>query len=229
MEEQVRIAPRLVGGHVALDLVNTVAPRLPADAASADTVDFLLTPGALLHWARRVELITSVEADGVAAAWTAAPESAVKALRAAVDVREATYAVLMAALGVPGAASDGAASDGATAELERLVLRWTAATARSVLRLGDGSGPPAVLSVGGPEALLIADRLAFAAVDLVRTADLTQLRVCPLPEGGCGWLFLDRSRNRSRRWCAMEDCGTQAKSRRLTNRRRSARATATTR
>jgi hypothetical protein len=98
-----------------------------------------------------------------------------------------------------------------------------------VLRLGDGSGPPALLSVGGPEEPLIADRLAFAAVDLVRTADLTQLRACPLPEGGCGWLFLDLSRNRSRRWCAMEDCGTQAKSRRLTDRRRSTRATTTTR
>ena len=224
MEEQVAAEPRLVGGHVALDLVNTVAPRLPADAGSADAVDYVSTPAALLHWARRVELITSAEADGVAAAWTAAPGSAVQALRAVVDVREATYAVLMAALGAPGAASDGAA-----AELERLMLRWTAATARSVLRLGDGSGPPAVLSVAGPEALLIADRLAFAAVDLVRTADLTQLRACPVAEGGCGWLFLDRSRNRSRRWCAMEDCGTHAKSRRLTDRRRSTRATATAR
>ncbi|MBK8900012.1 MAG: ABATE domain-containing protein [Anaerolineaceae bacterium] len=28
---------------------------------------------------------------------------------------------------------------------------------------------------------------------------------------GCGWLFLDTSRNRSRRWCSMETCGNRAK------------------
>jgi predicted RNA-binding Zn ribbon-like protein len=80
-----------------------------------------------------------------------------------------------------------------------------------------------VLEVGSPGALLIPDRLAHAAVDLVRTANLAQLRACPVAEGGCGWLFLDRSRNHSRRWCTMDDCGTHAKSRRLTSRRRTAR------
>jgi predicted RNA-binding Zn ribbon-like protein len=58
----------------------------------------------------------------------------------------------------------------------------------------------------------------------VRTVDLDRVRVCPLDEGGCGWVFLDRSRNGSRRWCAMADCGTQAKSRRLTARRRATRS-----
>lgn len=238
--------PRLVGGHVALDLINTVAPRLPGATASAGATDWLDTAAELLRWANRVDLITQVEADAVEAAWADLPASAGQALHAALDVREATYAVLMAALGVPRAATEGAA-----AELERLVLRWSAAMARSVLRLGGvgganpvgpgvarvgaagsngagaahASGPPAILWAGSPGAMLIPDRLAHAAVDLVRTADLAQLRICPVDEGGCGWLFLDRSRNRSRRWCAMEDCGTLAKSRRLTTRRRSARAT----
>jgi len=36
--------------------------------------------------------------------------------------------------------------------------------------------------------------------------------VCP--GEGCGWLFFDTSKNRSRRWCAMEDCGNRAKARR---------------
>ena len=46
--------PRLVGGHVALDLVNTVAPRLPG---STRHVDYLDTPRDLLAWARRVRLV----------------------------------------------------------------------------------------------------------------------------------------------------------------------------
>ena len=45
----------------------------------------------------------------------------------------------------------------------------------------------------------------------------------PPEAGGCGWLFLDQSRNGSRRWCRMADCGSTAKARRLTERRRAAR------
>ncbi|MFG1928500.1 CGNR zinc finger domain-containing protein [Cryptosporangium sp. NPDC048952] len=30
----------------------------------------------------------------------------------------------------------------------------------------------------------------------------------------CGWLFLDNSRNASRRWCEMDDCGNRARGRR---------------
>jgi predicted RNA-binding Zn ribbon-like protein len=40
---------------------------------------------------------------------------------------------------------------------------------------------------------------------------------------GCSWLFLDTSRNRSRRWCSMEDCGNRAKARRHYERRQKAR------
>ncbi|MEV4087683.1 CGNR zinc finger domain-containing protein [Nonomuraea fuscirosea] len=71
--------------------------------------------------------------------------------------------------------------------------------------------------------MLIPDRAAEAALDVLRTADLTRVRRCPTHEGGCGWLFLDQSRNGSRRWCRMADCGNTAKARRLTERRRAAR------
>jgi len=204
--------PRIVGGNVALDLINTVAPR----PATAEAIDWLDSPAALLHWACRVGLVTDAEAEGVSSAWAAEPASAVQAWHAAVGLREALYAVLTASLGSSEPA-DGVAA------LEQLALRWSAATARSSLRLGGPGEPPAVLTAG-IGAQLIPDRLAYAAVDLARTADPSQLRACPVAEGGCGWLFLDRSRNRSRRWCAMEDCGTQAKSRRLTTRRRMSRA-----
>jgi predicted RNA-binding Zn ribbon-like protein len=126
----------------------------------------------------------------------------------------------MAAFGRTEAATPGAAD-----ELERLNLRLAAASARSGLVLGGPTGPAVRLAVGMTPGLMIADRLAQAAVDLLRNVDLNQVRICPVPEGGCGWLFLDRSRNGSRRWCAMADCGAQAKARRLTERRRADRVT----
>jgi len=47
---------------------------------------------------------------------------------------------------------------------------------------------------------------------------LARVREC----GGtaCNWLFLDESRNRSRRWCSMESCGNRAKARRHYHRSR---------
>ena len=133
------------------------------------------------------------------------------------DVREATYTVLAAALddrlGPPGQA------------LEQLTRAWVEATARSRLVGPDGGQDTGVarLRVGGAPARMIPDRLAVAAAELVQHVDIERLRSCPLDEGGCGWLFVDESRNGSRRWCSMDDCGAHAKSRRLTAKRRDAR------
>jgi predicted RNA-binding Zn ribbon-like protein len=40
------------------------------------------------------------------------------------------------------------------------------------------------------------------------------------PHGGCAWFFLDASKNASRRWCSMQDCGAKVKSRRQYQRRK---------
>jgi predicted RNA-binding Zn ribbon-like protein len=55
--------------------------------------------------------------------------------------------------------------------------------------------------------------IVCSAAALLTSPELERLRRC----GGedCGWLFLDQSRNRSRRWCTMEDCGNLAKVRRF--------------
>jgi predicted RNA-binding Zn ribbon-like protein len=211
--------PRLVGGHVALDLVNSVAPRLP-DGGPAE--EYLPTPAALLHWARRTGVLTAAEAAEAEAAWVASPGTAERDLRAVVEIREATYQVLLAATGTRAHPVDAA--------LDRLLLRWNAALARGGLVLGGvrsapGDGPAARIEVGRLAEWRLPDRLVDACVDLLRTMDVRQLGTCPLPDGGCGWLFLDQSRNHSRRWCTMEDCGAHAKARRLNERRRRRSAT----
>lgn len=275
--------PRIVGGHLALDLVNTVAPRVPG---GSEHHEYLPGPAALLAWAERAGVAGAEEARAVAAAWSAVPSSAAQAWHAALEIRESVYTVLAAGLpaaGTPGIGAQGvgvpaagipaagvpaesspeaapgshpSAESEVVAALERLGLRWAGAAARSALVPGSASlvpegalpvpntaplvpnaAPPAPeaapgrvvrLLVGTSPALLVPDRLAHAAVEFLSTADLRRLRVCPLAEGGCGWLFLDHSRNGSRRWCAMADCGSQAKARRLTERRRARRATGVT-
>ncbi|GAA1540422.1 CGNR zinc finger domain-containing protein [Kribbella lupini] len=206
---------RIVGGHLTLDLVNTVAPRRPA---VADRHEYLAEPADLLEWAQRIELIDVAEAAAVEAAWSAAPGSGQQALRATLEVREASYALLAHRLGVSEAALDPSVAVG------NLNLHWAAASARSALVL---DGATVRLDVGITPAQVIPDRLARIAVDFLTTADTSRLKECPVEEGGCGFLFLDHSRNGTRRWCAMADCGSTAKARRLTASRR-ARATGQT-
>jgi predicted RNA-binding Zn ribbon-like protein len=57
--------------------------------------------------------------------------------------------------------------------------------------------------------------LAVSALDLLRHGPLDRLKACE----DCPWLFLDTSRNRSRRWCSMEDCGSRRKMKRYRARR----------
>ena len=48
-----------------------------------------------------------------------------------------------------------------------------------------------------------------SAADLVTSPDAARIRECGAPD--CNWLFLDRSRNRGRRWCSMDACGNRVK------------------
>ena len=64
--------------------------------------------------------------------------------------------------------------------------------------------------------------LARSAADLLISDQRDRVHQCA--SGDCDWLFLDTSRNRSRRWCAMAECGNRAKARRNYARKKQARA-----
>jgi predicted RNA-binding Zn ribbon-like protein len=46
--------------------------------------------------------------------------------------------------------------------------------------------------------------LARSAAELLTSEQLSRVRVCASET--CGWLFIDTSKNRTRRWCSMSDC-----------------------
>ena len=54
--------------------------------------------------------------------------------------------------------------------------------------------------------------VVWSAARLLTSSDLKLLRECANPD--CGWLFVDRSRRKNRRWCEMRECGNRAKARR---------------
>jgi predicted RNA-binding Zn ribbon-like protein len=218
----------LVGGHPAIDLVNTLERGAPLDGEPP--YDFLSDASALLRWTVRAGLISDAEANRVGRAWRDDPAAAHAGLAAVRDIREGLHLAMLAAIppahgGTPS--NPGSPTEGepiaAGAALVGLHERWSAAAARATLMLDKGDPPRVRLVYGTVPAMLVPDRIAEATLDVLLTADLTRVRRCPVAEGGCGWLFLDQSRNGSRRWCRMADCGTTAKARRLTERRRAAR------
>jgi predicted RNA-binding Zn ribbon-like protein len=58
--------------------------------------------------------------------------------------------------------------------------------------------------------------VAWSLATLLTSPDRDRVKVCDGPD--CGWMFVDASRNRSRRWCDMSDRGDRAKVRRYRRR-----------
>ncbi len=69
---------------------------------------------------------------------------------------------------------------------------------------------------GGSAANGVDRATAHSALRLIAAPESERMKIC----GNCGWLFLDRSKNRSRVWCDMTVCGNRAKASRHYRRRR---------
>jgi len=202
----VKTAPifELSGGHPALDLTNTVDNR-PA-ARRRELLNSCLD---LIAWSRQTGLLSPAPAEKLSRRARRTPARARAVLRQVALLRECLYETLSAgAAGRP-------APPGALATLNTLL---PAALRRSRLVRTDGdfrwefSGSPVEF-----DHLLWA--VGRAVADFLTSDDLSRVRECAA--GDCGWLFLDHSRNRSRRWCNMRVCGNRDKVRRFRRRIRS--------
>jgi predicted RNA-binding Zn ribbon-like protein len=197
--EQARQAPptfELSGGALCLDFANTWADRGQPDT------DKLRGYPDLIAFARQAGLLTAGEAARLAGRAEQDPEAAAAALALGRSLRETLYRTLSAIA---------ASRAPAAADLERLNAALPEALSR--LRL-ERRGSEFVWAWATPEDPLEAPLwpILRSAAELLTSAERQRVREC----GGstCSWLFVDRSRNRSRRWCSMETCGNRAKARR---------------
>jgi len=194
------VRPELIGGHVALDLVNTVAWRL----APARVTDRLTDADALLRWVVSTGMLPD---EQNAAATSGATSGAV--LERIRRLRESAYRLLRPiALGSPVEEAD----------VEKVHRTVTRALARA--RVGAVVPWRWEADVRGPDDLPTA--LTLEVWRLLQFEDLTRLRECR--DRDCGWLFLDRTRNASRTWCSSADCGNRKRARRHYQRLRSSAA-----
>jgi predicted RNA-binding Zn ribbon-like protein len=201
----------LAGGALCLDFTNTASGR-----ASVLHLEHLHRFEHLLAWARHAGAIDDAAFRTFAAAVERAPAAAIRAVRAARQLREALYAIFHAiARGAPPPAAPLATLNRALKPALAVAV-LAPAPDRSGRRLAwqcaDGTARP--------------ERLLWpvlrSATELLTGPGLERIKICP--GHGCGWLFLDRTRNGRRRWCEMEVCGSRAKMRRYHQRRRLASA-----
>jgi predicted RNA-binding Zn ribbon-like protein len=198
----------LCGGHPALDFVNSLDDRFDP----AGSRELLTDYGALLRFAGETGLLNLPQARGLARAVNGA--AATRVLRSARELREALAAVLYAAAEqrVPAAA-----------EIEMLERRFhEAERPRHLQWLTADSGihgslqwqwrGEQVKAAGFPVWLI-----AQAASQLMLSDAIGRVRACEADS--CRWLFLDTSKNHTRRWCNMRICGNRAKARRFQERR----------
>ncbi|MGH9382831.1 MAG: CGNR zinc finger domain-containing protein [Vicinamibacterales bacterium] len=181
----------------ALAFVNTLSAR-PTAAPSERLVSY----EALVDWAREEKLIAPAVSKRLSALARRHPQQAAAALARALELREAVYGVVAAldAKRTPAAAAlDTISRD----------LAWAYSTGRLVLHA------EALHWVSGSQDDLnrVLWEVARTVGRLVTSPGLAKVRLCAA--GDCGWLFLDDTKNRSRRWCDMKICGNREKLRRF--------------
>jgi predicted RNA-binding Zn ribbon-like protein len=198
---------RLDGGHPALDYMNTLGG--PLDGPPAPHDEYLRGYEDLAVFARRVALIDEPTCERLLRRARRNPDQADSVVRGAFELRSLVDAVFrpLAHEREPSARLLARLADAERAALEHAVLDRRGDCYRWAWRAGGALEAPLWL-------------VTDAAVDLLRRGPLERLSFCH----GCRWLYLDESKNGSRRWCSMAECGTATKKRRYVERRRARRA-----
>ena len=202
---------RFRGGVPCLEFVNTLAWRL-----TDRPVEYLGSYEDLLAWGRQAGLLAPDETEALSGRAATHPEEARGTLSRAVALREAVHRVLSAAIaGEPQDESDLSALN---RELSRALSRLRVVPAASDVYVWawdrggeDGGGPPLERPLWP---------VVRSAAELLTSPKLGRVKVCG--GEGCGWIFLDESRNASRRWCESRDCGNRERVRQYLARKKRA-------
>ena len=189
----------IVAGHLALDFANTVD-----DPYGPGRVDYLATYPLTLVWSSRVGLLTDDRAERLDEIATQRPEAAATALASIHRLRgivESTFTDLI--------------TEPESVERHWAALRPYVVEATRRVELGRTATAYDLTWPDSDDLDVVVWPLAHSALDLLRSPQLGRLKRC----AACPWLFLDGSKNGSRRWCTMNICGTDEKIRRYVSRR----------
>jgi predicted RNA-binding Zn ribbon-like protein len=193
----------LSGGCLCLDFVNTVENR-----ASGAPQELLTSYGDLVAWGQQAHVVMDEEAQRLLEEEQRRPKEASQVLVQAITVREVMFRIFSQV-----------AEDASPVQSDLLILNNVLSKVMVQARLvpeADGF----IWGWVNEEGVL--DRVLWpvvrSAADVLTSEELHEVRVCAASD--CSWLFLDTSKNQSRRWCNMKSCGNRAKARRHNERKK---------
>jgi len=193
----------LIGSELAFDFANTCTGR-----GGSHYVEHLRTPEHVVLWSRHAKVLTPADGELVARRIAEDPALGADLLRRAVALREVIYRIGAAVAhgGTP-----------AEADTDALAATHAACVARARLAPFGGNFVWQFRAADGiAEAIL--GPVTLSALTLLAQADVGRIKQCSGDH--CGWLFFDTTKNKRRRWCEMEVCGSRAKVRRYRARQR---------
>jgi len=187
-----------IGGHRALDLLNAIEWRLDPRQR---TDDLSVYPH-VLAWADGAGLVTADERTALDQLARSDPRAAERELAAFRSLRETAYAALV---------------ERDPAAVDRLVAAHREVLDRSGLAYAEGhwQWTESELALSTPR-----DRATRAVVDLLTSPEVAALHQCE--DEACGWVYLDTSPRRNRRWCIAADCGNRNRARAFYARKKAA-------
>lgn len=203
--EEVNEAPRFswIGGALCLDFANTVGNH-----RSLDPAEKLKHFADLIRWCEDAGILQPAASRDMLRRGSVQPGAASRLLKIAIDFREALYRIFVAT-----------SLKRSPEEGDLKVLNEILAQAPMILEVRRQNHSFSCVRTSSmlDEAKLLGP-IAWSAAELLTSEKLSSTRECVSET--CGWLFLDLSKNHSRRWCAMDDCGSRAKAKRYYERKK---------
>jgi predicted RNA-binding Zn ribbon-like protein len=199
---------QLFAGELCLDFINTLDNR-PVPERRQELVPTYLD---LLDWSRQAGSVSPAHHAALRREAESHPKDAAAVRVLAIELRECLYRIMSAiARHRRALAGDLRTLNGFLAQsLSNLELH----PAHSGYRLDWPPNSTQLDSVLWP--------IARSASNLLTGDDLKYVRECGV--GACRWLFVDRSKNHSRRWCDMKTCGNRMKARKFYRRQAATKA-----
>jgi predicted RNA-binding Zn ribbon-like protein len=204
--EFIKTFPKKLGlkfGPLCIDFTNTVFWRL-----HEEPIEGFKDYSIFLKWGCLIGLLTEPDATHLMQQAEKYPEKASTVLRRVINLREALYRIIVETINVNS--PDPGDLDILNSEISEMLQRTELIQLKGKFEWG--------WEVGENELDQMLWPILISASEMLTTSNLDRIGIC---EGdGCGWLFYDQSRNRSRKWCDMGDCGNRAKARRFYQRKR---------
>jgi predicted RNA-binding Zn ribbon-like protein len=195
---------QFVGGALCLDFCNSVGGK-----RGVRTREYLNSYLDFLSWCDQAGLIENSPSKALLRKAARQPAEAAVALSRAITLREAIYRIFLAVAEQEQPAGRDLAL--LNAELGRSLNRLRVMPVKNGFGWEWGAERGALDHALGP--------IARSAADLLTSGD-SRAHVRQCQGDNCGWLFIDSSKNHSRCWCDMRDCGNRAKVRRHRLRKR---------